>query len=81
MQQEKIVRGLQHYASKPTNALLETKLMKYEQLLQKVPERSIPIDASVGDWYWLGRRNSSKFYGVYALATLYEVQAPSNPAI
>jgi hypothetical protein len=27
-----------------------TKLMKYEQL-QKVPERSTPIDVAVGDWY------------------------------
>ena len=37
--------------SQPTNALLETKLRKYEQLLQKLPERSIPIDVPVKDWY------------------------------
>ena len=59
MQREKIVKneilsnmeGLQHYVSQPTNAALETKLIKYEQLLQKVPERSIPIDVAVKDWY------------------------------
>ena len=56
MQREKIVKneilsnmeGLQHYVSQP---VLETKLTKYEQLLQKVPERSIPIDVAVKDWY------------------------------
>jgi hypothetical protein len=74
MQRKKIVKnetlsnmeGLQHYVSQPTNALLETKLMKYEQLLQKVPERSIPIDVAVGDWYngWVeGRSAHSNFMG------------------
>ena len=29
------MEGLQHYVSQPTNALLETKLTKYEQRLQK----------------------------------------------
>ena len=43
--------GLQHYVSQPTNALLETKLIKYEKLLQTVPERSIPTEVAVGDWY------------------------------
>ena len=38
------MEGLQHYVSQLTNALLETKLIKYEQLLQKIPERSIPIE-------------------------------------
>ena len=67
MQRKKIVKneilsnmeGLQHYVSQPTNALLETKLTKYEQLLQKVPERSIPIEVAVGDWYngWIEGRS------------------------
>ena len=58
MQREKNVNeilsdmeGRQHYVSQPTTALLETKLIKYEQLLQKLPERSIPIEVAVGDWY------------------------------
>ena len=45
------MEGLQHYVSQLTNALLETKVIKYEQLLQKVPERSILIDVPVKDWY------------------------------
>ena len=45
------MEGLQHYVSQSTNALLETKLIKYEKLLQTVPERSIPIEVAVGDWY------------------------------
>ena len=55
MQRGKIVKneilsnmeGLQHYVTQPTNAVLETKLIKYEQLLQQVPERSIPIDVAL----------------------------------
>ena len=45
------MEGLQHYVPKQTNALLETKLTKYEELLQKIPERSIPTDEAVFDWY------------------------------
>ena len=30
-----------------TTNTLETKLLKYEQLLQKVPEKSIPIDVAI----------------------------------
>ena len=60
------MESLQHYVSQPTNALLETKLTKYEQLLQKVPERSIPIEVAVGDWYngWIeGRSVHPNFMG------------------
>ena len=74
MQRKKIVKneilsnmeGLQHYVSQPTNALLETKLTKYEQVLQKVPERSIAIEVAVGDWYngWIeGRSVHPNFMG------------------
>lgn len=60
------MEGLQNYVPQPTNALLETKLTKYEQLLKKVPERSIPIDVAVGDWYngWVeGRSVHPNFMG------------------
>ena len=52
------MEGLQHYVSQPTNTLLETKLLKYEQLLQKVPEKSIPIDVAISGWYngWVEER-------------------------
>ena len=74
MQRKKIMKneilsnmeGLQHYVSQPTNALHETKLTKYEQLLQKVPKRSIPIEVAVGDWYngWIeGRSVHPNFMG------------------
>ena len=76
MQRKKIVKkeilsnmeGQQHYVSQPTNALLETKLKEYEQLLQKIPERSIPIDVAVKDWYngWVEGRSVHPIYGVYA---------------
>ena len=66
LQRKKIVKseilscmeGLQHYVSQPTNTLLETKLLKYEQLLQKVPEKSIPIDVAISGWYngWVEER-------------------------
>ena len=74
MQRKKIVKneilsnmeGLQHYVSQPTNVLLETKLTKYEQLLQKGPEISIPIEVAVGNWYngWIeGRSVHPNFMG------------------
>lgn len=45
------MEGLLKYVPQRTNALLDTKLMKYRELLQKVAERSTEVDAAVQDWY------------------------------
>lgn len=45
------MEGLQHYVPQHTNALLDTKLIMYEELLHKIPKRSIPMDAAVQNWY------------------------------
>ena len=63
------MEDLQNYVPQRTNALLDTELIKYEELQHKIPERSIPTDASVIDWYpWMGRRKnrSSQLPGVHA---------------
>ena len=60
------MEGLQHYVPQQTNALLDTKLIKYEELMRKVPERSISVDAAVQDWHngWVeGRTIHPNFMG------------------
>ena len=60
------MEGLQNYVPQRTNALLDTKLIKYEELQNKIPERSIHTDASVTDWYhgWVeGRTVHPNFLG------------------
>lgn len=60
------MEGLQNYVPQQTNALLDTKLIKYEELQHKIPERSISTDASVLDWYngWIeGRPVHPNFMG------------------
>lgn len=60
------MEGLQQYVRQRTNALLDIKLMKYEELVHKVPERSIPVEAAVQDWYngWIeGKTLHPNFMG------------------
>ena len=60
------MEGLQQYVPQRRNALLDTKLKKYEELMEEIPERSIAIDAAVHDWYngWVeGRSMHPNFMG------------------
>lgn len=54
------MEDLQHYVSQPCNALLNTKLIKYDQLLQEVPQRSVSTEIAVQDWYkgWVEEKSS-----------------------
>lgn len=60
------MQGLEHYVPQQRNALLETKLIKYEDLICKVPDRSIPVETAVKEWHngWIeGKTLHPNFMG------------------